>query len=735
MNAEDFANPPLCCRLKTAYAVSSKVPGARGELGDNAESEVAEIAHRGFGGVVTTVSPKNYLTDPEQWQALRLGLEQLKQRKMTAWIGDDVGRPSGKAEGKVLALCPKGQASAVFECNCIVMGPRQCRLAIPQGEVLAAWALPWQGDHPVLDGALSLKTTGEHDEIHAAVPDGRWLVTAFVLRFIDGGTFAQDPLSGPAPYINILSPQVARAFLDITYETYHREVGDYFGDVVLGFHNDEIMLTTTAFPVDTPFPPFPAIPWEPGLTEIFNKRYGYDLLSSLPALFHDIGPSTARIRCDFYRLIGDTCRDAFFRPIADWCSKHGVELRTQPLAEESLVAQTAFNGSVFSYLESAHVPSGDLLSFTVEMFKTRDQCLPAGKLVSSAAHIMGRAQCISDFLDYYEQVAGRNTTVDQARAIIGWLMVQGVTNLISLCDWRRRSVDDWQHLNAYAGRLSTALTGGTHVADIAVLYPIATVWSHYIPSSRFMMLPPIGSPHRPKIWSESYAPEASLWEAPFRELIWCLLEHQRDLDIIDDDSLKGADVNDGQLCVADERFKALIIPPMDVIDQRSLEQARRFAEEGGLVIGFHPLPCRIAQQDEEQTARNAVTSLFGETKPLAGRYTTRKHGQGTAVVAADHNGLLKGLADLVPPDIAVAPACPTVFVLHRRSDGRDIYFLSNYAPDPVDLSVTMRATGSVEIWNPMDGTIRAVDNAERDRNDTRMDLSLDGSSGQLIVFS
>ena len=735
MNPKDFVNPPNRFRPFVAYGTQSKVPGSRGELGEKAVSEVTEIEQFGFGGVVTTVNAENYLNDSGNWQGLRQVLEQLKLRKMTAWIGDDVGRPSGKAEGQVLVRCPEGQAEALFQCSSTVEGPRTCRLAIPHGKLVAAWALPWQGDHPLLDGALDLAPNVNDDEIDASVPNGNWLLIAFVERFIDGGTFAQDPIAGKSPYINILSRQVTQAFLDISYEAYHREVGDYFGDVVLGFHNDEIMLTTAAFPVDTPFPPFPAIPWVDGLAGIFKERYGYDLLPSLPALFHDIGPSTTRIRCDFYRLIGETCRDAFFQPIADWCSVHSVKLRTQPLAEESLVAQTAFNGSIFPYLEAAHVPSGDILSFSIEMFKTRDQCLPAAKLVSSAAHVGGRQECISDFLDYYETAAGVKTTVEQARTVIGWLYVQGATSLGSLSDWRRRSTNDWQHLNAYAGRLGLALNGGIHVADLAVLFPITTTWAHYIPSNKFMMLPPIGSPHRPKIWSESYAPEASMWEAPFRELIWGLLEHQRDMDIIDDDSLSRANIADAELRIADENYKALIIPPMDVIDQQSLEKATTFAEQGGLVIGFHPLPCRIAQQDDDEAARNMVTSLFGEAKPLAGQFRTLKHGRGRVVVVSDLDGLLKALADLVPPDVTVSPKCPTVFVLHRRRDGRDIYFLSNLAPDPVDVTVTLRASGATEIWDPIEGVVSTIEHAAQDNGCTSIDLSLEGSSGQLIVIS
>ena len=737
MSAEQFGQPLPCHRPFTSYGLHAWLPRPDGRSGQDVREEIAEIEACGFGGVITSLSAEDYLDDETQWRALREALAELKRRGMVAWIVDEAGRPSGKARGRVVERYPEGQARALLYAGVAVEGPRRCRLPIPRGNVVAARALPWRGDHPTLDGVVDLRGNVHGDEVHAEVPKGRWLVLAFVERFLVGGTFAHDPLAGKEPYLNILDKKAAETFVNITYEAYRAAIADYFGNVVVGFHTDEVMLTTTAFPVDTEFPPFPAIPWTPQLPWLFADRYQYDLLSSLPALLHDVGPRTAGIRCDFYRLIGELCRESYFQTIADWCVANGLKLKIHPLAEESLVAQTAVGGSIYACSASAHVPAPDLLSFTMEAFKSRDQCLPAPKMVSSVAHTAGREQCLCDYFDYYKIAAGVKTSLEQARAAIGWVYVQGVNGLTNLQDWHQRSVEDWQHLNEYAARLTLALTGGTHVADLAVLYPITTIWSHYVPSVKFMMLAPIGSPDRPKIWSETYAAEASMWEAPFRDVVWELLEHQRDFDIVDDDSLAGAGLEGGKLRIAHESYKALIIPPMDVVDQRSLERAIRFAEQGGLVFGFHPLPREIAQHDGDQATRDALTSLFGDDKPLPGQYTTAKHGHGNAVVVADHNGLLQGLADLVPADIVIAPACPSVFGLHRRKDGKDIYFLSTYAPDSVDLSVTLRATGRAEIWDPITGTIHAVDNAEQDQDNgcTRMKLSLDGSSGQLIVFS
>lgn len=709
----------------------------------------------GFGGVVTGLNRQNFLDSPEHWHTLRAGLAELRRLGMRAWIWDERGRPSGKAAGKVVARYPQGQARGLLYAGFSAEGSRRCTWTLPAGQVVAAWALPWQGDHPTLDGALPLDAAIRDGAVTVDLPPGRWLVASFVERALHTGTFAHDYASGDEPYINILDRRAVEIFRDVAYEAFRANLADYFGSVIQGFQTDEPMLITTAFPVRTRppwhpadqagesgqagpeesvFPPYPAIPWLADLPERFARRYGYDLLPCLPALCHDIGPQTARICCDFYRLIGELCGRAYSQTLGDWCRAQGLKLKIHPLGEESLVVHTALEGSIYPFWAPADAPAADLLSASIETFKARDQCLPAPKMASSVAHAHGRTEVICDFADYYQYNAGLRVSPEQLRGCVGWVYVQGVTSLANLCDWRARPAEEWRRLNAYAARLGYCLSSGTHIADLAVLYPITTVWAHYVPSARYLMLPPIGSLERPKIWSEIYAPEAMAWEVPFREAVWTLLEHQRDLDIVDDQALSEARCQGGRLLIAGEAYRALILPPMDVIDQETLRAAADFARSGGLVIAFHPLPSMSAQHGEDRDLRQAVQALFGARIPFAGQFTVQPAGEGRVAVVADLGGLLKALAELIPPDIQVEPATPAVLGLHRQVQGRHVYFLTNNGPQPVELTVTLRTVGRPQVWDPWDGSVVPGVEHQAAPQGTRLRLALDGYAGKLVLF-
>ncbi|MBI2941902.1 MAG: hypothetical protein HYY04_15850 [Chloroflexi bacterium] len=795
MRPDDFRDPGL------AYRPSQLIrPGGNPDWAASVD-ELARLKASGFGGVMTALNRENYLGDEAHWETLRAQLAELRRLGMRAWIRDDSGRPSGKAAGKVVARYPEGEARGLLYVALpaegqtslpgpigahvgpgtaapgqtsppgdpkrapmppgpfSISGPTQerqvqgVRLPLPAGRPIYVGALPWEGDHVSLAGAVRLESAVVDGVVAVSLPAGRWLIAALIERPMLDGTFAHDPGAGDWPYLNLLDRRAVETFVAINHEAYWERVGDYFGDVVEGFHADEPMLITTAFPVKTEFPPYPVIPWLAELPTLFAVRYGYDLVAHLPALFNDVGPITARVRCDFYRLVGDLCGQSFTRTIGDWCHAKGVRLKAQPLGEESLVVHTALEGSIFPFLAPADVLCPDLLSATFETFKSRDQCLPAPKVVSSVAHVAEREEVIADFTDWYQLRCGVATSVGEMRGTIGYLFALGVDELHTLYAWRKRDPAELRHLNDYAARLSLALRGGAHVADLAVLYPMTTIWAHYVPSTDFLMLPPIGSLERPKIWSESYAAEATNWELPFRELVWSLLEHQRDFDLVDDDALAPSPQPSprgrggggaltpalpqreraAELVIANERYRALVLPRMDVIDRRTLDRAEAYARDGGVVVGFAPLPTKSAQQGEDRDLRNAALALFGERIPFGGQYAARAVGQGRAVVVADIAGLLRALSELVPPDIHLEPSSSAVLGLHRRREGHDVYLLTNCGPEPADLTVTLRARGQPEVWDPLDGTV-AVGEYEDTPDGTRLRLLLAGYAGKLVVL-
>jgi hypothetical protein len=737
MTPDLFVDPPLSFR-PIQRGIHIRRRGGMAPVGLHqgiSDSEIEELHRLGFGGVTLSVAAARYLEDPEAWEHLRSNLRTVRRLGMRAWIRDDRSRPSGKVDGRVLERYPRGQSRGLAHVSVPFEGPCAINLRLPRGEVVYLGALQWRGDELTLDGAVRLEAAVEAGVLHADLAPGRWTIAAFVEQAIDGGTFAHDPGAiEDKPYINIIDEEAVRHFIELNYDVYAREIGEFFGTVVTGFHTDEPMLTTTAFPVTSPFPPYPMVPWVHDLAERFEDRYRYDLIPVLAALCESVGPSTARIRCDFYRLVGDLCGQAYTAQLANWCGRHGIRLKHQPLGEESLVTHTAFEGSIFAFMRPAQTLCADLLSATVETFKSRDQCLPAAKIVSSVGHVHGQDELSADFGDAYQLRGGVPTTVDDLRAGMSWTYVLGMTDVCSLSLWRDRPPGDWAPLTDYMGRLALFARHGVSAINIAVLYPIASVWATYRPSTEFLMKPPIGSLGRPKIWSETYASEASVWDSAFRDVVWTLLEHQRDHDIVDDDALSTATTRDGQLHVGHGRYAVLILPPSHALDKRSLETAQAFAAGGGTTIGWFPLPQVSAQVGADDALSDSARDLFPREIPPSAGFLQQSVGAGRSLLVADSAGLLAALDECLPPDVRLDRPNTRLMACHRRDGARDAYLLVNLSDEHSRGTVCLQGSGLAQLWNPLDGAVGALDARVPQPGFVSVELDVPPCSGTIVTI-
>jgi len=730
-----FRRPPR------AYAMGQCLLSAGCEAGNESAwslEDIRRLHRQGYGAVMLSAHQSDYLRSAKWWDWLREGVEEAKKLGLKVWIWDEKGYPSGAAGGLILAEHPDWQARGLL-CAARTLSTTARALgeglAIPSevvsDDVVYACAVPADAPDPSRIVPLRLQ---KQRLLIGELPNGVWRVYVFADHLMHEGTFAVGNAAGEHLYVNLLEPEIGKRFVELTHEAYRANLGDSFS-AVEAFFTDEPMLMTAPFPVKSDYPQVAAVPWVADMPEAFQKRAGYDLYPCLPALFANLGPRTAAIRCDFYRCVAELMAQRYFRPIHAWCQSHRVLSSGHLLGEESLVTHTSFEGDTFHALRWLDVPGIDLLSMTLETFRRRDQTLPAPKVGSSVAHCYGRKKIVTEASAAYQIRSNIPVSAVQQRASINWQYVLGVNCYFALLSYPELSDKEAVALNEYVGRLSYMLSGGRHVADIALLYPITSVWGNYVPTTEYIMLPPIGGADRTKIWSEEYAAEASRWDVQLQNLVWELLEHQRDFDIVDDGTVAASVVLESRLQVQDEDYRALILPPMDVIDRNSLEKAQRFAQAGGLVLGFYPLPDKSAQRGLDDELRDAAEALFGEVVPLLGEYVVRQKGEGRSVLVADMEGLLKALEHLLPADITIEPQTRAVFGLHRRRDGQDIFFLTNNGPEPLDLIATLRAAGQAEIWDPLTGTISEAADTERVGSMTRIPLVLDAYSGTLVVLT
>jgi hypothetical protein len=550
-----FASPPDECRPLQFVPPFEKWCGTTvAEMTPN----LLRMWNCGVRGLVVTVSLEGYLVNDEAWQTLRRGVKLAHELGFRVWIYDEEGYPSGAAGGLVLARHPLGEAQGLVR-------------------------------HTNSDG------TSRYE----------------VVRLFEG-THATENFYARRPYINILDEKAVQTFIEMTHEQYARALNP-IEEYVDAFFTDEPSLISCYVPRGREYPP--TLPWHPRIPDDFRRQKGYDLLPHLDSLFQDTEDNDRKIRCDFYDVIARLSADTYFGTIQQWCRDHGVASSGHLLGEETMVWQTLFEGNPFPCYAKFDIPGIDMILSDPERIM-RDTYFLVPKLASSAARLSGkhRLMCeISDFLGEFEK---RPASTEQILCTTGIMFALGVTDFVSMypspataqpndtggcptlsIDERLRTYAD------FAGRLRALFRHGRKAPRTAVIHPLLSIWSRFLPSP-FSMYDPHPDPTIRRV------------DEDFVGLCRFLLQHQVDYDIIDEASVADARISDDALSIGNTRYDTVILPPMDTVHVRTMETLAAFAARGGSIFSHATIPQYaaegIAHDGQVQTLMHST-----QTSPFA----------------------------------------------------------------------------------------------------------------------
>ncbi|MFI5690995.1 hypothetical protein ACIA58_04100 [Kribbella sp. NPDC051586] len=371
-----------------------------------------------------------------------------------------------------------------------------------------------------------------------------------------------------------LGTAACRALLDQVHGEFERRLGDRLGSVVVGSFQDEL----------------PSVPtWSADFAERFEARYGYDLRDRLGALWDLAVPDGDRVRRDYHALRAALAEEAFFQPLHAWHDKHGLIVgcdqqdpaRTgEPVAGVQLYADYARTHRWFSAPGSDH--HGD------------------ARIHSSLAHLYGRPRT---WLEAFHSTGWGGTLEETYDWLLPWIRTGATlynphavyyTTRAGWWEWAPPSTDwrqpYWRHHKLFAdavSRLCAALSLGRHVCDVAVLFPTAVAQADLGfdgPGER--------AERAQRVYRELVGD--ATWFAPAPGV----LDRARiDADVIDDDSLTGAEIGPRpQLLVADEAYAAIVLPAATVLEAPVAERLAGFAAAGGLVVAVGDVPAELTNQ-------------------------------------------------------------------------------------------------------------------------------------------
>ena len=542
--------------------------------------------------------------------------------------------------------------------------------AWPSGTCGSVFSHGMQAPSRVLAKGRRNMAKGLDTEILTGKPDpARRLIAACPLP--DGRTMAfyEHVYETAVDYLN---PETIRDFLDCTHEVYAARYGAVFGRTIPGIFFDEIYMAA------------PSLSWTDHLPQAFQRKYGYDLLSRLPALVQGEDAAAQAVRRDYYNLLATLYEKAFFQQIGDWCTAHSLLLTGH--TEEELAHHPRRQGHYFRTMRHLHLPGADCHDYRYRF--PREISVHEPKYAVSVARAYGKPRAMSEAMGG----AGWGCSLQEYRRGVNALAAMGINLFVlhgfynecehqgSQADWPASFFYQnpyWKYFKPFAQyihRLSYVNSLGEAVVDVGLYYPAEEVAAHTA----------AGEPDA----------IATALDRQYHQALRLFVENQIDADFIDRDSLLSARVQNGRLCAGMQKFRLLLCPSNLYMTEPLRQILQAFVAQGGNVL-FYP------------TGEGTAPDGFAPD---------------TVCPVAE---MLPRYLQAFVPDIEILKGSRDhLYASHRRIDGQAVYLLASTLPHPRQLRLALHGHGAVQRISPEDG--RAIPLAVTQDHDRLLaDLTLE----------
>jgi alpha-L-rhamnosidase len=677
--AAHFATPPSEYSSQFDWGFSDSLTReAMGAVLDHAKSVGVQCAF-----VEPKVGSSPYLS-PGYFDAVKVVVEEAKKRDMHIWFDDDGGYPSGFCGGKFTTERPDLRMEGLAASQRVAVTNGQQYTHKLDAQTICVLAVNSDtGKAQVLDSSSGA--------VNWTVPAaGNWEIALPKWQFRSGTVHSSN--GGSPSLMDYLNPEAGKLFVQWTFDAYKQATGDELGKTVLGFRGDEPHVSSNMGAFN---------PWSPVLLAEFQKCKGYDLRPYLSAITPIIlfprgvaAPATFnldethRVFADFCDVWSDLYGENFFGMEGKWCAENHVEMQMHIEHEEILPQLAAAEGDFFKCMRGLQVPGIDTIQHQI----WHDVVADFPKLASSATHLNGhpRAMCES-FAAYNPQ-----PDLKEAGWILNHLMVLGINRIeymgLQGTGAFRSFYGDpgFPAVSAHVNRACYLLGEGRPAAQIGV----------YIPSSSF--------------WFNDSAANTA-----FLAIVHQLLQHQRDLDYVDDYSLSKTLKLQGNELInqSGQAYRAILIPPVDAISKAALDRLRAFAKAGGKVVFLGNAPKLVMD-------KNFLTA----TGPADISW---------AVFETTSEITPKVLAALPAPDVATDQETTWLKYNHRRMKDADLYFFFNEGDQPLSLKTTVANSGTAkqaQQWDTTSGKIAPWAGATFARGKTTLPLELQPWGAKIVVI-
>lgn len=516
-----------------------------GTMEDLASQKVKQVFVHPRPGLMTPYLSKDWF---KLW---KIALREAERLDMNVWIYDENSYPSGFAGGLVPEAMPdsRGKGLALQEAK-----------AVPElsDNVVAVFRLTDDGYENITPKVRA----GEE------FPEGRYLVASIRLAPAAGWF-------GGKWYVDLLKPGVTEKFIEITMERYRREIGDQFGKRVPGWFTDEPHLA-----------PAGGLHWSDHLSELFRKRWGYDLIDHLPSMAQPIG-DWKRVRHNYYNLLLEQFIERWARPCYEYCEEHDLEF-TGHYWEHGWPGAGHGGDNMAMYAWHQRPAIDTLMNQYSEDVHAQFGNVRAVKELSSVANQLGRRRTLCEAYG----AGGWDLRFEDMKRIGDWLLVLGVNTLnehlsyITIRGARKRDHpqsfsyhtpwwDAYHVMAEYFTRLSLVMSQGRQINRVLVIEPTTTTWMYQGSSTPGNRLGEIGN--------------------RFQALLMALEGAQAEYDVGCEDIIgRQGSTEDAKFKVGLCSYDTVVLPPLtENLNAPVMDLLQAYAQAGGVVLCCGEAPAYV----------------------------------------------------------------------------------------------------------------------------------------------
>ena len=676
--------------------------------GDVKEDELREqirvakqMGFAGFQMFVATGQKTTYLSD-EWFDIIAACCDEAKKNDMDFWLSDEDRWPSGAAGG-IVTKDPRF---------------RQKRLQL---DIVTPAQFDWTDD---ILCAFTAKIQGKDAwQVERIKPpqniDCKSDANVLVFRVV---AVAQSKQFNGQTYLDTLSYDAVKKYIEVTHEQYKKRFGSLFGKVIKGIFMDEAYHESTCeplsfwHPIKTDRPNLVHLPWTPSLPDVFLKRYGYDILEKLPAVIFDIdGQQINQVRQHYHDCKAFLLADAYGRQIGQWCGENGLPYTGHLLHETPLSFQVSYVGSTMRFYEHMQIPGIDCLTDRHTVTNYRPE-YDTAKQCASILNQCGQKQMFSELYG----CTGWDFSFEGHKVVGDWQAALGV-NLRSVMSWYTMAGEakrdypastayqspwwkKYSEVEDYFARVNALMTQGSPVRRLLVIHPL---------ESMFQLVK--------RDWRES--DEFKKLDTKTMDLSEWLLESQIDFDYGDEDVIsRMASVRKEngkvEFVVGKAAYDMILFPPLLTMRQTTLSIVKEFADAGGNVVFSGPAPEYVDAEPSK-----AVIDFAEQT-------TKVKFEQTEIIKAVDSTREIS----ITDPD---GNSPRAILYMLREDEQRNRYlFLCNTDRKNEYRDIKVKIKNAVETpqeWDPATANIYSAD-FEDDGSDLTINTSFAPSGSRLFVL-